>query len=119
MCTHEEGIRAGADVFFAALAEPTDDVRLRIEILQGLSWCLHTSRSVAAAMEHARAALALAEELGDATVLAGALALVAFLESVERRRRGDARGSSGRSRWSTRRRGHRCWGGPTGSTGSC
>ena len=54
VCTHEEGIRAGADVFFAALAEPTDDVRLRIEILQGLSWCLHSSRSVSAAMEHAQ-----------------------------------------------------------------
>ncbi len=82
VCTHEEGIRAGADVFFAALAEPTDDVRLRIEILQGLSWCLHSSRSVSAAMEHAQAALGLAEELGDTTVLAGVLALVAFLESV-------------------------------------
>ena len=57
VCTHEEGIRAGADVFFAALAEPADDVRLRIEILEGLSWCLHSSRSVPAAMEHAQAAL--------------------------------------------------------------
>ena len=82
VCTHQEGIRAGADVFFAALAEPTDDVRLRIEILQGLAWCLHSSRSVAAASQHASAALALAETLGDPTVLAGILAHVAFLDSV-------------------------------------
>ena len=34
---HHEGFRAAADVFFAALAEPTDDVALRIEIDQGLA----------------------------------------------------------------------------------
>jgi DNA-binding CsgD family transcriptional regulator len=82
VCIHQEGIRSGSDVFFAALAEPTDDVRLRIEILEGLAWCLHSSRGVPAALEHACAALALAEELGEPTVLAEALALTAFLESV-------------------------------------
>ena len=49
VCVHAEGIRAGADVFFAALAEPSDDVRLRIEILEGLAWCLHSTRGVPAA----------------------------------------------------------------------
>ena len=118
--THEEGIRAGADAFFAALAEPIDDVRLRIEILQGLTWCLHSSRSVAAAMEQARVALELAEDLADPTVLRGrALARsLAFLESVG----GEGwrpRRSAAHSRSSTRRRGRRCSAGPTGSTGSC
>jgi DNA-binding CsgD family transcriptional regulator len=82
VCAHEEGFSAGADVFFAALAEPADDVRLRIEILEGLGWCLHSTRSVPDALEYARSALGLAEELGEPTVLAGALALVAFLETL-------------------------------------
>jgi DNA-binding CsgD family transcriptional regulator len=79
---HAEGFHAGADVFFAALAEPNDDLRLRIEILTGLAWCLHSTRTVPSAAEHARAALELAETLGDGTVLASALALSAFLDSL-------------------------------------
>src|SRR4029077_3076738 len=80
VCAHEEGFSAGADVFFAALAEPTDDLRLRIEILDGRGLFLPSTRSVPAALEYARSALELAEQLGDSTVLAGALALVAFLD---------------------------------------
>ncbi len=82
VCAHAEGFHAGADVFFAALAEPADDLRLRIEILTGLAWCLHSTRTVPSAAEHARAALALAETLGDPTVLASALALSGFLDSL-------------------------------------
>ena len=41
-----------------------------------------STRSVPAAKEHARAALELAEELGEPDVLAGALAYVAFLDSL-------------------------------------
>ena len=69
-------------MFFAALAEPAEDVRLRIEILEGLGWCLHSTRSVPSALEYARSALELAEQLGEPTVLAGALALVAFLDTL-------------------------------------
>ena len=82
VCTHDEGPRAGADVFFAALAEPADDVKLRIEILEGLGWCLHSTRSVPEALAYARSALELAEELGEPTVLAGSLALVALLDTL-------------------------------------
>src|SRR6185312_15577238 len=82
VCAHEEGFSAGADIFFAALAEPADDVRLRIEILEGLGWCLHSNRGVPDALEYAHSALELAEQLGEPTVLAGALALVAFLETL-------------------------------------
>jgi DNA-binding CsgD family transcriptional regulator len=78
----EEGFRVAADVFFAALLERTGDVRHRIEIEQGVAWCLHSTRTVPAAAEHARAALALAEDLGDPAVSAGALGLVAFLDSL-------------------------------------
>jgi DNA-binding CsgD family transcriptional regulator len=79
---HLEGYGAGADVFAAALAEHADDVALRIEIEEGLAWCLHSTSGVPAAEVHARTALRLAEALGEPTLLAGALALVAFLESL-------------------------------------
>jgi DNA-binding CsgD family transcriptional regulator len=82
VCAHEQGFSAGADIFFVALAEPTDDVRLRIAILEGLGWCLHSTRGVPDALEYARSALQLAEQLGEPTVLADALALVAFLETL-------------------------------------
>jgi hypothetical protein len=55
---------------------------LRIEIEEGLAWCLHSASGVPAAEVHARTALRLAESLGEPTLLAGALALVAFLESL-------------------------------------
>jgi hypothetical protein len=38
-----------------------DDVALRIEIEEGLAWCLHSTRGLAAAEAHARTALELAE----------------------------------------------------------
>ena len=58
VCAHAEGFHAGADVFFAALAEPADDPRLRIEILTGLAWCLHSTRTVPSAADRARCAQA-------------------------------------------------------------
>lgn len=82
---NREGMHAGAEVFRAALDEPTDDVALRIEIEQGLAWCVHSTDGVAAAMPHARTALELAEDHGDPTILAGALGFVAFLETLQGR----------------------------------
>ncbi|MDX6585277.1 MAG: hypothetical protein QOI10_4461, partial [Solirubrobacterales bacterium] len=79
---HRDGFRAAAAVFREALAEPTDDIALRIEIEQGLSWCTHSIDTVAAAQVHARTALGLAETLGDPTLLAHALSHVAFLDSL-------------------------------------
>jgi DNA-binding CsgD family transcriptional regulator len=79
---HQEGFRAGADVFRAALAEQADDVALRIQIEEGLAWCLHSTSGLRAAEVHARTALQLAEALGEPALLAGALSHVAFLESL-------------------------------------
>jgi tetratricopeptide (TPR) repeat protein len=70
---HQEGIRAAADAFRAALAEHADDVALRIQIEEGLAWCLHSISGVRAAEGHARTALELAEGLGEPALLAGAL----------------------------------------------
>jgi DNA-binding CsgD family transcriptional regulator len=79
---HQEGIRAAADVFRAALAENADDAALRIQIEEGLAWCLHSISGVRAAEGHARTALELAEALGEPALLAGALSYAAFLESL-------------------------------------
>jgi DNA-binding CsgD family transcriptional regulator len=80
---HREGFQAGADSFHAALAEGADDdVELRIQIEEGLAWCLHSTSGVPVAQAHARTALVLAEALGEPTVLARALSHVAFLETL-------------------------------------
>ena len=79
---HREGFRAAYEVFRRALAQPEIDAALRIEIETGLSWCTQSVDTVGAAQVHARTALALAEELGDPTLLARALSHVAFLESL-------------------------------------
>jgi DNA-binding CsgD family transcriptional regulator len=79
---HREGFHVATEVFTAALAEPSDDLALRIEIEEGLAWSTHTAHNMDAAREHARTALALAERLGEPSLLAGALSQVAFLDSV-------------------------------------
>jgi DNA-binding CsgD family transcriptional regulator len=80
-----EGFGAGAQAFRAALGELTDDgddPPLRIEIEQGLAWCLHSTLGLAPALPHAHASLRHAEQLGDRSLLAGALSYVALLDSV-------------------------------------
>jgi DNA-binding CsgD family transcriptional regulator len=79
---HRQGFQAGAEAFAAALAEPSDDVALRVEIEEGLAWCVHSTHGLADAQVHARTALELAETLGEPSILAGALAHVAFLDSL-------------------------------------
>src|SRR4029079_16236 len=78
-----DGFHVGADLFGRAAAEPFQDVPLRIEVEQGLSWCLHDTVDVAAGLVHARRALELAEEQGDPALLAGALSHVAFQETLQ------------------------------------
>lgn len=80
-----EGFGAGAEAFRAALNElagDADDPALRIEIEQGLAWCLHSTLGLAQALPHAHASLRHAEALGDRSLLAGALSYVALLDSV-------------------------------------
>ncbi len=80
---HQKGMHGGAEIFRAALLEHADDLPLRIEIEEGLAWCLHESESTQASEIYARSALALAESLGDPAILAGALSYAAFLEAVQ------------------------------------
>src|SRR5262245_5121103 len=80
-----EGFHIGADLFRAALAEVGVDQAARIEIERGLAWSVHEIGDVASAEPHARAALDLAEELGEPALLARALADTAFFETVRGR----------------------------------
>ncbi|MEJ7792214.1 MAG: LuxR C-terminal-related transcriptional regulator [Gaiellaceae bacterium] len=80
-----KGSHVGADLFRAALAEIGDDLASRIEIERGLAWSIHEIGDMAAAEAHASAALEMAERLGQPTLLAGALADMAFFETVRGR----------------------------------
>jgi DNA-binding CsgD family transcriptional regulator len=80
-----KGFHVRADLFRAALAEIGDDLASRIEIERGLAWSIHEIGDMAGAEAHARAALEMAERLGQPTVLAGALADMAFYETVRGR----------------------------------
>jgi DNA-binding CsgD family transcriptional regulator len=82
ICAHTEGFHAAEEIFRAALAEHADDVARRIEIEEGIAWCVHQTGEIAAAEVHARRALELAESLDEPALLAGALSHVAFLEAL-------------------------------------
>jgi DNA-binding CsgD family transcriptional regulator len=83
--TFGEGFYVGAELFGAALAEVGDDLGARVEIERGLAWATHSNGDLAAAEAHARAALELAERFGKPAALAGALADVAFIETLRGR----------------------------------
>jgi ATP/maltotriose-dependent transcriptional regulator MalT len=63
-----------------ALQEVRDDVRLRAEIERQLAWACAADLRASRAEPHARAALELAEGLGDRVLLAEALAVYACVE---------------------------------------
>jgi DNA-binding CsgD family transcriptional regulator len=63
-----------------ALREVGDDNRLRAEIERQFAWACAADRRAARAEPHARAALQLAESLGDRVLLAEALAVYASVE---------------------------------------
>ncbi|MGL6279202.1 MAG: helix-turn-helix transcriptional regulator [Gaiella sp.] len=80
--TFVHGFSVSVDLFRAALAEIGDDLAARIEIERGLAWGIHELGDVVAAEPHARAALDLAERLGEPGVLASALADMAFFQTI-------------------------------------
>jgi DNA-binding CsgD family transcriptional regulator len=79
---HSRGQHDAAAQFRAALALHSDEDELRVEIEQGLAWSVHSITSGADAIGHARTALRIAEQLGDASLTAGALSYLAILESL-------------------------------------
>ncbi len=79
---YQEGFSVGADIFRAALEAVGPDIPQRIEIERGLAWSLHELGDLNAAEIHARAALEMAERLREPSVLARALADMAFHDAV-------------------------------------
>lgn len=78
MLNHEFGV--AVDHFRAALAVAKGDLRLRVEAEDGLGWAFLLDDREAAAEPHARAAVSLAEHLGDAQTLAEELALLGIVQ---------------------------------------
>ena len=76
------GFQVAVGLFRTALEEIGDDDAARIEIQRGLAWSIHEIGDVRGAEPHARAALELAERLGDPGLLASSLADLAFLETI-------------------------------------
>src|SRR5439155_614950 len=75
---HQEGFGVGVDIFRAALEAVGPDIPQRIEVERGLAWSLHNLGDLHAAEIHSRAALEMAERLREPSVLARALANMAF-----------------------------------------
>jgi class 3 adenylate cyclase len=76
---HELGYGQATRLFHEARMIVGDDLPVRVSIERGLAWCAHHRGDLAAAQGHARAALEIAETLGDIAALAEALADVVFL----------------------------------------
>lgn len=81
---------ATVDLLIEALREAQGEARLRAEIEDALAWANHMAGDLKAAARHARSAADIAESLGEASILARALANVGLLdflqvaESIER-----------------------------------
>src|SRR5262245_10215229 len=80
-----KGFYVAADLFRAALAGSGDGLAERSEIELALAWSIHEVGEVGPAEPHARAALEMAERLGERPVLASALADMAFFEAIQGR----------------------------------
>ncbi|HUH14744.1 MAG TPA: hypothetical protein VML35_02555, partial [Gaiellaceae bacterium] len=79
-----------AELSAAALRLPDLDPALRAELEESLAWSLHLMRRNDSAAEHARAAVAAAEEAGDPSVLVRALSAHLLCELLVGRRLPDA-----------------------------
>lgn len=76
---------ATVDLLTEALTEAEGDARLRAEIEDALAWANHMAGDLKAAARHARSAADLAENLGEASILARALANVGLLDFLQGR----------------------------------
>jgi DNA-binding CsgD family transcriptional regulator/Cdc6-like AAA superfamily ATPase len=74
---HEDSYSAAADLFRDALREAAGDAPLEALIHADLAWAGLMYGDFPAALDHARSALKLAEQLGDQTAVADALTAVA------------------------------------------
>ena len=82
---HDDSYPEATCLLRDALDEAGDDPRLRARIELDLAWGIVAGADVPGAEPHARAAVALAEEVGDRTVLAESLAGVAMVDFLRGR----------------------------------
>jgi DNA-binding CsgD family transcriptional regulator len=78
----DERCSAAAELMTAALGKARIDMALRVELERNLAWALATLGMFGPALEHARAALAGAERLGDQELLGSVLTIDAVVEFV-------------------------------------
>src|SRR5207248_314965 len=79
------GYRDGRTVFEQAADEPTNDSAVRISIAKGLGWADEMLGDLAAAEDHSRHAVALAEQMDDEATIAESLADLGFIQLLRGR----------------------------------
>jgi DNA-binding CsgD family transcriptional regulator len=67
-------------LYTEAASHAGDDARIQVRVEGGLAWCAHLGGDLPRAEVHSRAAVRLAEQLGDEPILATTLANLAFME---------------------------------------
>jgi DNA-binding CsgD family transcriptional regulator len=78
--TLKVGPQRAEQLFMEAGDHAGDDARIQVRVEGGLSWCAHLGGDLLRAEVHARAAVNLAEHLGDVPTLAATLANLSFIE---------------------------------------
>ena len=82
---HSGDCSAAAALFAEALAEPCDDTRVQVSLEKELVWNDHMLGDLRSAEQHAHNAVALAEALGERTVLVEVVADLALIQMLRRR----------------------------------
>src|SRR5262249_32190384 len=83
--SHSGDTRAAAALFAQALEEPCDDPRTAVSIEKELVWSNHMLGDLGTAEEHAEAAVALAEAVGDRAMLVETLGDLGLIQMLRRR----------------------------------
>jgi len=78
--TLKVGPEWAAQLYTEAASHAGDDARIQVRVEGGLAWCAHLAGDLSRAEAHSRAAVKLAEQLGDEPMLATTLANHAFME---------------------------------------
>jgi DNA-binding CsgD family transcriptional regulator/tetratricopeptide (TPR) repeat protein len=78
--TLKVGSEWAEQLYTEAATHAGDDTRIQVRVEGGLAWCAHLAGDLPRAEVHSRAAVKLAEQLGDEPILATTLANHAFIE---------------------------------------
>jgi len=78
--TLKVGSQWAEQLYTEAASHAGDDARIQVRVEGGLAWCAHLAGDLPRAEVHSRAAVKLAEQLGDEPMLATTLANHSFIE---------------------------------------